>query len=360
MELHSIEQRSSADINVVDDTQGLNQSVPDEVSSLVPESLVLGSATMGPKLGTTEAFQPGQTVAAEDVKQLYRQFRKAALESTARELRKQQAERIQNQVEILSIPIDNISVNDFLRQLKRGVVFTPNVDHLMKLQKDQDFVQAYSRADYRVCDSQVLLFASKFLGTPIKAKISGSDLFPMFCDHHRNNEVIKIFLMGGAEGVAAQAMERINARIGRQIVVQAHSPSFGFEKNEAECERILDLIRQSPANVLVVGVGAPKQEKWIAKYRDKLPNIDIFLAVGAAIDFEAGNKPRSPELISKLGLEWLYRLSTEPGRLWKRYLVDDFPFLWLVMKERFVRWQRQPRVDDAGVYSQESSKSSAP
>jgi exopolysaccharide biosynthesis WecB/TagA/CpsF family protein len=97
------------------------------------------------------------------------------------------------------------------------------------------------------------------------------------------------------------------------------------------------MIRQSPANVLVVGVGAPKQEKWIAKYRDQLPSIDIFLAVGAAIDFEAGNKPRAPELISKLGLEWLYRLSTEPRRLWKRYLLDDFPFLWLVVKQKFTR-----------------------
>lgn len=287
-----------------------------------------------------------QPVPATEVKQLYRQFRKAALESTARELRKQQYDHLQTQVEILSIPIDNISVNDFLSQLKRGVVFTPNVDHLMKLQKDIDFVKAYSKADYRVCDSQVLMFASKFLGTPLKAKISGSDLFPMFCEHHRHNEVIKIFLMGGAEGIAARAMERINARIGRQIIVQAHSPSFGFEKDEAECDRILEMIRQSPANVLVVGVGAPKQEKWIAKYRDQLPNIDIFLAVGAAIDFEAGNKPRAPELLSKLGLEWLYRLSTEPGRLWKRYLLDDFPFLWLVIKERFARLRRKPAPKD--------------
>ncbi|WP_228037757.1 WecB/TagA/CpsF family glycosyltransferase [Nodosilinea sp. LEGE 06152] len=287
-----------------------------------------------------------QPVPATEVKQLYRQFRKAALESTARELRKQQYDHLQTQVEILSIPIDNISVNDFLSQLKQGVVFTPNVDHLMKLQKDIDFVKAYSKADYRVCDSQVLMFASKFLGTPLKAKISGSDLFPMFCEHHRHNEAIKIFLMGGAEGIAAQAMERINARIGRQIIVQAHSPSFGFEKDEAECDRILDMIRQSPANVLVVGVGAPKQEKWIAKYRDQLPNIDIFLAVGAAIDFEAGNKPRAPELLSKLGLEWLYRLSTEPGRLWKRYLLDDFPFLWLVIKERFSRLRPKPAPKD--------------
>lgn len=291
---------------------------------------VSNTPTTSPKVEEVAA----QRVSATEVQALYRKFRRATLESTARELQKQQNDYLRQRVEILNVPIDNISTADFLQQLKQGVVFTPNVDHLMKLQRDPDFVEAYNQADFRVCDSQVLMMASKFLGRPIKAKISGSDLFPMFCDHHRDNEKIKIFLLGGAEGVAAEAQRRINARMGRDIVVQAHSPSFGFEKNEAECQRILEMIRQSPANVLVVGVGAPKQEKWIAKYKQQLPSIDIFLAVGASIDFEAGNKPRAPELISKLGLEWLYRLASEPKRLWKRYLVDDLPFLWLVAKER--------------------------
>lgn len=315
-------------------------------SEIEPENLPAESVEilMSPDVSAqVEAMAP-QQVSAEEVQALYRKFRRAALESTAREIQKRENSYLRQRVEILNVAIDNISAHDFLQQLQRGVVFTPNVDHLMKLQKDPDFVEAYNQADFRVCDSQVLLMASKFLGRPIKAKISGSDLFPMFCDHHRDNDNIKIFILGGAEGVAAEAQRRINARIGREIVVQAHSPSFGFEKNEAECQRILEMIRQSSANVLVVGVGAPKQEKWIAKYRDQLPSVDIFLAVGASIDFEAGNKPRAPELVSKLGLEWLYRLASEPKRLWKRYLVDDLPFLWLIVKERLAR-RSQPQED---------------
>ena len=276
-----------------------------------------------------------QKVSSAEVKQLYKEFRKAALESTARELQKQEYEHFRQRVEILDIPIDNIGVTDFLNQLKQGVVFTPNVDHLMKLQKDADFQKAYSKADYRVCDSQILMFAAKFLGTPIKAKISGSDLFPMFCEHHRDNEAIQIFILGGAEGVADRARQRINQRIGRDIIVETYSPSFGFEKNEEECAAIVNMVRRSSANVLVVGLGAPKQEIWIAKYKDQLPNIDIFLAVGASIDFEAGNKPRAPKLMTDLGLEWLYRLLIEPSRLWKRYLFDDMPFLWLILQKRF-------------------------
>ena len=81
-------------------------------------------------------------------------------------------------------------------------------------------------------------------------------------------------------------------------------------------------------------LGAPKQEKWIAAYQDQLPDIDIFMAVGAAVDFEAGCKPRAPQYVSELGLEWLYRLLSEPRRLWRRYLVEGMPFIGLVLLEK--------------------------
>ncbi|NJL86658.1 MAG: WecB/TagA/CpsF family glycosyltransferase [Leptolyngbyaceae cyanobacterium SM1_1_3] len=283
-----------------------------------------------------------KTVSANKVQALYADVRRAFLGSVAREIQHQSRSQRQKtldkkRVKILNVEIDNIDALDFLRQLKHGVVFTPNVDHVMKLQEDEEFVQAYRRADYKVCDSQILMYASKFLGTPLKAKISGSDLLPMFCQHHQHNEAIKIFMLGGAEGVAERARQNINAKLGREIIIQAHSPSFGFEQNKMECQEILEQIKHSGANVLVVGVGAPKQEKWIAQYRDCLPNIDIFLAVGAAIDFEAGNKPRAPRYISELGFEWLYRLLSEPNRLWKRYLLRDMPFVWMILQARFMQ-----------------------
>lgn len=261
-------------------------------------------------------------------------LQKAILKSQANQLQVNQQKYLSKRVRILDVEIDSFSLEEFLQNLQQGIVFTPNVDHLMKLQKDSEFVKAYEKADFRICDSQILMYAAKFLGTPIKAKISGSDLFPLFCEHHRDNQDIKIFLLGGADGIPQQAQQNINQRIGRQIVVDAHSPSFGFEKDEAECQKILTLIRQSSANVLVIGVGAPKQEKWIAKYYNQLPNINIFMGVGAAIDFEAGNKPRAPEFISNLGLEWLFRLLLEPKRLWKRYLLQDIPFFWLLLKQK--------------------------
>lgn len=239
-----------------------------------------------------------------------------------------------NKVKILNVSIDNVSTSDFLKNCKSGIVFTPNVDHLIKLQSNSEFFQTYKSATYKLCDSKILFYVSRLLGTPIKEKISGSDLFPAFYEYHKNNEDIKIFLLGAREGVAIQAQAKINAQVGRNMVVGAHSPSFGFEKNEEECLKIIDIINQSGATVLAVGVGAPKQENFICKYKDKLPNIKIFLAIGATIDFEAGNIKRAPKWLSEIGLEWLYRLLAEPKRLWKRYLMHGPSFFWLILKQK--------------------------
>ena len=95
------------------------------------------------------------------------------------------------------------------------------------------------------------------------------------------------------------------------MVVGAHSPSFGFEKHEDECEELVRIVNESGANVLLVGVGAPKQEKWIMKYRDKMPGVKVFMALGATIDFEAGTLKRAPKIWQKIGMEWLYRCMKE-------------------------------------------------
>jgi N-acetylglucosaminyldiphosphoundecaprenol N-acetyl-beta-D-mannosaminyltransferase len=240
-------------------------------------------------------------------------------------------------IKILNVPIHSISKLELLEKLNQngGVVVTPNVSHLMKLQKDLEFRAVYDRADYIVCDSKIIQYASIFLDNPIEEKISGSDLFPAFYEYNKTNPETKIFLLGAREGVAKQAQDKINQKMGREIVIGSYSPAFGFENDEAECNKIIEAINRSGATVLAVGVGSPKQEKWIAKYKHRLKNIKIFFAIGATIDFEAGHKSRAPQWISEVGLEWFYRLICEPRRLWKRYLVECLPFLWLVAWQKF-------------------------
>lgn len=253
-------------------------------------------------------------------------------------------------VKILNLEFDNLSKAEFLENLESGVVFTPNVDHLIKLEKDPEFVQAYSISDYKLCDSKILIYASKFLGTPIKEKISGSDIFPAFYNYHKKNEEIKIFLLGAGKGVAFTAQKKINKKIGRDMVVATYSPPFGFEHDEKECQKIIDMINNSSATVLVVGVGAPKQEKWIYKYKDSLPFIKIFMALGATIDFEADNVKRAPKWMSEVGLEWLFRLLSEPKRLWKRYLVDDIFFFLLLFKQKIKFFVKKDRKADTRIW----------
>lgn len=231
-------------------------------------------------------------------------------------------------IKILNSNILSLTQTDLLNQLQRGMLITPNLDHLVKLQHDREFYEVYRQAEWVVCDSKILYLLSKLLKHPLPEAIPGSSFFTAFYMFHKDDPDCRIFLLGAKEGIAQKAMERINEKVGRKIVVGAHSPSFGFEKNERECEALVDIVNKSGANVLLVGVGAPKQEKWIMKYRNQMPDVDLFMALGATIDFEAGTLKRAPRLWQKLGMEWLYRCLKEPRRLFKRYFVDDMQFFY--------------------------------
>ena len=237
-----------------------------------------------------------------------------------------------NRIRILNVEIDNISTVELLEQLKYGVLVTPNVDDMMKHQRDEEFHKYASQAEYCVCDSKILLLASRVVGTPLKEAIPGSSFFPKFCEYHKDDN-IRIFLLGAKDGVGEEAKRRINKKIGREIVVDTYSPPFGFERDEIECEHIVELLRNSTANVVLVGLGNPKQTKWIYMYKHRLPNINLFLALGATIDFEAGNIKRAPMIFQKLALEWFYRFLKEPRRMYRRYFIDDIPFFWLLLKQ---------------------------
>lgn len=247
-------------------------------------------------------------------------------------------------LKILNLDIHNWTMEEFLSQLEEGVVVTPNIDHYIKLQKDEAFYQCYKQADHIVCDSRIIQLLSRFLypKAGVKEQIAGSDLFPAYCQlHSKNTDNVKVFLLGGTEESVLIAKDAINKKAESNIVVDAYSPPFGFEHDDVEGEKIISLIKESNATALAVGVGAPKQEKWIFQNKSRLPGVKLFFAIGATIDFEAGAIKRAPRWMVTAGLEWFYRMTQEPGRLIKRYLVDDIPFLWLVVKQKF-GWYKNP------------------
>ncbi len=236
-------------------------------------------------------------------------------------------------IKILNIDILSITRDKLLESLDSGVLVTPNLDHMVKLQTDSEFLECYRAAEWVVCDSRILYFCSKLLKHPIPEAIPGSSFFTDFYTYHRNDPDCRIFLLGAMDGVAVEAMRHINEKIGREIIVGAHSPSFGFEKNERENKEIYEIINRSGANVVLVGVGAPKQEKWIMRHKANMPGVKLWMALGATIDFEAGNIRRAPKIMQKLGIEWFYRFCNEPRRLFRRYFIDDMKFFALFTKQ---------------------------
>lgn len=238
-----------------------------------------------------------------------------------------------DKLRILNIDILNTTRDALLKEMRHGMVFTPNIDHLLKLQHDREFYDCYRKAEWVVCDSRVLQLLTKFSRTPIIETISGSSLFPAFCDFHRDNPACRIFILGAAPGVALTAMQRINGRIGRNIVIGAHSPSYGFEKKPDDCAEIVKMINESGATVVLVGVGAPKQEKWITEHRHKMPGVELWFALGATISFEAGKIDRAPVWMRRCGLEWMHRIGQEPKRMARRYAADLLVFKHLLYQK---------------------------
>jgi N-acetylglucosaminyldiphosphoundecaprenol N-acetyl-beta-D-mannosaminyltransferase len=244
---------------------------------------------------------------------------------------------------LFGIAIDNVTmaqavniVRELLRQGKaRHYVVTPNTDHIVRLHKDAAFRKAYAGASLVLADGMPLIWASRALGRPLKARVTGADLLPAVGEMAAAAGK-SLFILGGRPGIAERAARNLQARYPGLRIAGTYAPPMGFERDPAENQRIVERINRAQPDVLAIGLGAPKQELWIAAHHRKL-EFGVALCIGAAIDFAAGALERAPLWMQEQGLEWLWRLAQEPGRLWKRYLVEDMAFARIVAREW---WQR--------------------
>ncbi len=241
---------------------------------------------------------------------------------------------------LLNVWADDIDMDQLLDRMVSagGVVFTVNPDHLYHLQYNPAFLRAYLSADIITVDSHYVRLALRAMGRPVANRLPGSDIVPAFCAREAANPDVRIFLLGARPGVAQRALENMNARAGRDQVVGAHGPSMNFVNDPAEIDAVVAMIEASGATVLLVGLGAPKQEIWISAVRHRLPQVRVMMGVGATIDYEAGEVRRAPVILRRLGLEWTYRVSTEPRRYLMRY-VRSSKFLWWMLMDRLGRYK---------------------
>ena len=128
-------------------------------------------------------------------------------------------------VRLLNVEVDNISMEELVKSFRQGVLLTLHVDSIMKLQKDREFYELIPKFDVITCDSQILTIAARLLGTPLKARVSGSDYFPRFYARYRDDPSVTVFICGGAPGVAEIAQRKINEKVGRRMVVGNSAPS---------------------------------------------------------------------------------------------------------------------------------------
>ena len=224
-------------------------------------------------------------------------------------------------------------------------VVTPNVDHVVRYQHSDALRAAYAEASLILADGAPVVAASRLLQKPLPERVAGSDLVPHLfneADWQRTN--LRVYLLGGAPGVAERAAARIETIWNDIEVVGVASPPHGFEHDfERNADLVADINRRE-VDLLLVGLGAPKQELWVHRHHHDL-SVPVALCIGATIDFLAGHRARAPVWMRRVGVEWLFRLLIEPRRLGPRYLRDAWEFPRLVWRE----WLFQFREADVLV-----------
>ena len=211
-----------------------------------------------------------------------------------------------------------------LEQRRGGWVVTPNLDHLRRLAHDQKLKALYRHATLAVADGMPLIWASRIQGTPLPARVAGSDLIGSLsgaaAEHGKS-----IFLLGGDPGTAEGAADALSRRYGNVRIAGTYCPPVGFEKDPAEMRKVIVRLQEADPDIVYVALGSPKQEWLIGELRGYLPRA-WWLGIGISFSFLSGRVRRAPKWMQRTGLEWVHRLAQEPRRLAKRYLVDGLPF----------------------------------
>jgi N-acetylglucosaminyldiphosphoundecaprenol N-acetyl-beta-D-mannosaminyltransferase len=237
-------------------------------------------------------------------------------------------------VQLLNVEVDDITMSELLESFKEGLLLTLHVDMIAKLQKDRDFYDILPHFDVVTCDSQILIYAAKILGTPLRERVSGSDFFPLWYNKYRDDPETTVFVCGGGPGVAEIARKKINEKVGREMIVGTDAPPSDFDCNPDEVDRMIGKINESKASVLMIGLGGGRQEKFIVRHRGRFKYVRTFLPLGGTIDYEAGTLERPPSWITDIGLEWLYRVLKEPRQRWRRYLIHQPPAIYYLLRQR--------------------------
>lgn len=273
-------------------------------------------------------------------------------------------------VNSLGIPVDNVSLNEAVEQIiamakardnKARLVSTLNVDFLVNAlgyafsrPRHPELLEVLRNSDMVTADGFPILWLSKIAGKPLQERVTGSDMVPAIA-RRAATENVSLFLLGGGAGAAtaaAKVLQQSNSdlKIAGTAAPYIHTAGTALTDWELEDESLLEEINRSGANILLVGLGNPKQELWFNRNRERL-TVPVSIGVGGTFEFITGNVKRAPRLMQQLNLEWLYRIGQDPARLWKRYATGIFKLALLTAPLLYYRIIEMLRYDRTGKRS---------
>lgn len=265
---------------------------------------------------------------------------------------------------LMGIPVDAMDFRSLLTSIEYAadakspfLISTPNVNFLVKSQANSNFREAMLASSLCLADGMPLIWIAKLLGIPIHERIAGSDLFGRLKSASNTGRPLRVFLLGGAEGLAATVGAKLNAERGGLQCVGVLNPGFGTIEGMSTPE-IIETINASNADLIAVFFGAEKAQAWML-HNHRILRPPLRAQFGATINFEAGTVRRAPLLIRSTGFEWLWRIKEEPY-LWRRYWSDGKALvkmlLWSVLP-LMISERRKRTVDELSIELQQTQES---
>lgn len=240
-----------------------------------------------------------------------------------------------NRINIFNCPIDTYTMDETVDIIDKSIQNKLHLHHvvvnaakLVHMQKDRELYDSVVNSDIINPDGQAVVWASKFLGQPLKERVAGIDLMENLVKlaHEKN---YKVFFFGAKEEIVKGVVDRYTKEYSKKIIAGYRN---GYFKKDEE-KKIANQIASSGADILFVAISSPTKEIFLNTYKDII-NTPFIMGVGGSFDVVAGKVTRAPLWMQKTGLEWFYRFLQEPRRMWKRYLVTNSLFIWYMLKEK--------------------------
>lgn len=252
-------------------------------------------------------------------------------------------------VDFMGIPVDSHTMEETIDRIDLAIQRNEHINHVVinagkvvSMMKDRELFNSVLACDIINADGQSIVWAARFLGKKIPGRVAGVDLM---------QELIKLaakrgykcFFLGAREEVVKKVVERYTREYGKNIIAGYRNGYFSAGEEPEIARQIAD----SGAHMLFVAITSPKKENFLYKYEKILSKVNFTMGVGGTFDIIAGYTKRAPKWIQNMGMEWFVRLAQEPGRMWKRYLVGNTAFVYLVLKEKMRGKRRVNNIQHA-------------